>query len=129
MHGIGQGTAIYIRDRRMGAHLFIVLTNPDPLSGRVVIVPIVTERPHTDKTVCLLPADHPFIQHRSNVDYGSARYAFASALSAALVAGEAYLEANVDAAVLKRVRIGLLTSSHTINDIAAFARAAFTDEG
>ena len=99
------------------------------MSGRVVIVPIVTERPHTDKTACLLPADHPFIRHRSNVDYGSARYAFVNALNALLVSGEASLDESLSAAVLKRVQRGLFASSHTINDIAAFARAAFTDEG
>ena len=46
----------------MGEHLVFVLTDPDPVTNLVVVVTLVSEKSHTDKTVCLGPGDHPFIR-------------------------------------------------------------------
>jgi hypothetical protein len=111
----------------MGAHLFIVLTEPDSMSGRVVVVPIVTERAHTDKTVRLDHGDHPFIKHPSNVDFGAARYAFVAKLAEAIARGEASLDDDVAETLLMRMQRGLLESSHTINEIAAYVRSVLPE--
>ena len=56
------------------AHLWLILTDPDPPpAGSVVAVMVVTTRPHTDKTVTLEAGEHSFVRHESNVDYGVAR--------------------------------------------------------
>ena len=56
------------------AHLWIVLTDPDPSDDKVVAVMVVSEKPHTDKTITLNVGDHPFFQRASNIDYGSAKH-------------------------------------------------------
>ena len=122
MSGVVAGTAFYIRDRRMGTHLWVVVTSADPQTGRVVIVPIVTERPHTNKTVQLNVGDHPFIRHASNVDFGSARYANSVTLTERMALADVVRAESFDAPVLSRLQHGLLTSSHTINEIAAYVR-------
>ncbi len=114
-----------IRDRRMGTHLFIVITDPDAASGRVVVVPIVTTRTHTDRTVELNVGDHPFIRHSSSVDFGSSRYANVAVLLEKIGLGEATVADEVEPAVLRRVQHGLLRSSHTINEIATYCRGVF----
>lgn len=75
MDFIRAGRAIMVRDRRMGTHLWFVLTDPDPSTRLVVMVPLVTERSHTEKMVRLGVGDHPFILHASNIDYGGATFA------------------------------------------------------
>lgn len=107
----------------MGSHLFVVLTDVDQLTGRVVIAPIVTERTHTDKTVRLNVGDHTFIRHASNVDFGAARYANATTLAEQIKLGEASIAESIDARLLRRMQQGLLESAHTINEIAAYVRS------
>ncbi len=111
-----------IRDRRMGTHLWFVLTSPDPVSGLVILVAVVTERGHTDRTVRLEVGDHPFIRRTSNVDFGTAKFAPASKLTAALSAGAAELDSDMSAALLSRVCAGLLSSSRTPNVVAEALR-------
>lgn len=80
MPGIGTGTALIIRDRKLGPHLYFVLTDPDG-DHRVVTVLLVTAKRHTDRTTMLLPGDHPFVRHESHVDYGTAKFIPVSRLS------------------------------------------------
>ena len=81
MNRVGAGRSLLVRDIRMGTHLWFVVTDPDPTTSLVVMVALVTERAHTEKTVRLNVGDHPFIQPASNVDFGSATYAPASKLT------------------------------------------------
>jgi hypothetical protein len=90
----------------MGPHLFVVLTNVDPENGRVVEAPIVSERRHSENTLRLRPGDHPFIQHASNVDFGSARYANVANLRHGMTLGEARTDTAVDDTLLQRTQEG-----------------------
>ncbi|WP_353267810.1 hypothetical protein [Gemmatimonas sp.] len=119
---IAAGRALRIRDRRMGTHLWFVLTSPDPDSGLVILVAVVTERGHTDRTVRLEVGDHPFIRHPSNVDYGTAKFAPAGRLTEALSTGKADLDLDASTVLLGRLCEGLLTSSRTPNVVAAALR-------
>jgi hypothetical protein len=125
MGDVGAGRALRIRDAKMGAHLWFVLTDPDPETRKVVLVMLVTERAHTDRTVRLEVGDHPFVRHPSNVDYGTARYAPAGRLADALASGRATEDTDMSAPLLARVRAGLLASGHTPNDVADYCRRTF----
>ena len=109
----------------MGMHLWFVLTDPDPETRLVVLVALVTERAHTERTVRLDVGDHAFIKHASNVDFGSAKYAPAAKLEAALAAQRATLGEDMSASLLARVRNGIVASSHTPNEIVAYCRVKF----
>jgi len=51
------GASFLISGGRVGKpHLWLVLTDPEPPTGKVVIAMVVTSRPHTDKTVTLIRA-------------------------------------------------------------------------
>jgi hypothetical protein len=119
------GRALLVRDAAMGTHLWFVLTDPDPDRGWMVLVMLVTVKPRTDRTLHLDMGDHPFIRHASAVDFGTATYAPASKLQAALSSGRTTLEADMSADLLARVRAGLLTSARTPNEIADDCRAKF----
>lgn len=119
------GRALILRDARMGTHLWFVLTDPDPDREWMVLVMLVSERPHTDRTVRLDSGDHPFIRHTSAVDFGTATYAPATKLEEALASGRATLAADMSAELLARVRTGLLASARTPNAVAANCRALF----
>lgn len=96
-----------IRDRKMGVHLWFVLTDPDPQTGLVIMVALVTERAHTERTVRLDVGDHPFVQHPSNVDFGTATYAPSSKLQEKLSSNQATLDGDMSHTLLTRVRAGL----------------------
>ena len=125
MNFIRAGRALMVRDRRMGAHLWFVLTDPDPSTRHVVMVALVTERAHTEKTVSLGAGDHPFIVHASNIDYGTATFAPASKLNERIVEGRAVLKADMSRELLGTVRRGLLRSSHTPHAVVDYCRSLF----
>ena len=111
----------------MGPHLFLVLTDPDDETRLVVTAVVVTERGHTDKTCILDVGDHPFIRHRSSVDYGSAKFVPLSRLETHITSGVATQAEDIAPEVLGRVRAGLLQSSRTIHAIADYCRVTFRD--
>lgn len=125
MNFIRAGASLLVRDARIGTHLWFVLTDPDPATGRVVLVMLVTERGHTDRTVRLTVGDHPFIRHASDVAFGTAIYAPTAKLNERLARGVATLHTDMTPALLAAVRAGLLASSHTPNEIAAYCQRAF----
>lgn len=106
-------------------HLFFILTDPDPVTGTVIAAMVVTAKAHTDKTVTLHAGDHPFIRHESNVDFSVAGYIHPARLQRALAQGKCDIQPDIDAALLAKVRIGLLTSSRTINEIGDYCRSHF----
>lgn len=55
-------------------HLWYVLTNPQNGTGFFVGVPVFTYKKFKDKTVILDKEDHPFIRHKSVVNYSQALY-------------------------------------------------------
>lgn len=103
-------------------HLWLVLTDPDPVTGKVVAVMVVTKKDHTDPTTSLLPGDHPFIDHESHVDFRTAKPVSAERLLADMNAGICVVQQNLSQGVLKRVRVGLLTSERTVNFVKDYCR-------
>ena len=122
MNLIRAGRSLIIHDRRIGSHVFFVLTDPDPETELVVIVALVTERAHTERTVRLDSGDHEFIRHASNVDFGSAKFVPSAKPSAGLARDQAVLSADMSASLLDKVRNGLIASTHTANDIVSYCK-------
>lgn len=120
------GRALLLRDARMGTHLWFVLTDPAPDRHAIVVVMLVTVKPHTDRTLHLEVGDHPFVRHTSAVDFGTATYAPAARLQNALASGRATLADDMSADLLARVRAGLLASARTPDDVAEYCRPLFT---
>ena len=109
----------------MGTHLWFVLTDPDPDTRLVVMVMLVTERTHTDRTVRLEVGDHTFISRATNVDYGGCRFVPLTKLERALETRRASLNSDASTALLRKLREGLLASSHTPHAIVDHCRPLF----
>lgn len=74
---------------------------------------VVSEKPHTDKTITLNVGDHPFFQRASNIDYGSAKH-FPRVKLENQVNGRGKLRQDVSPALLEKSTRGnfsLLTMS------------------
>ena len=110
-------------------HLWCVLTDPDPISAKVVMVHLVTARGHTDRTVVLQCGDHPFVRVETHVAYGSANLFTSSRLDEALRSGAASRDHNMSASLLQCVRAGLYVSSRTMHFLKEHCRTKFTDTG
>lgn len=110
-------------------HLWFILTDPDPKTGKVVAVLLVTPRPHTDKTVTLLPGEHEFIQHDSNVDFSSTLLVATGRLHDCIQAGTCRQQPDMTPVLLRKLRVGLLQSPRTIHDIIAYCNERFDAAG
>jgi hypothetical protein len=90
-----------------------------------VMVALVTERAHTERTVRLAVGDHPYINHSSNVDFGTATFAPTNKLIQGIAKKAAIHHDPMSAALLAKVRAGLLQSSHTPNALKEHCRTIF----
>ena len=86
---------------------------------------VVTERPHTDKTVTLEARDHPFIKHRSNVDFGGALLVDVRRLHDAIRDRRCTLQPDMSLELLVKVREGLIQSSRTVDYIREYCSTEF----
>ena len=118
-------TFIYETKNNPFPHLWMVLTDPDPQTGKVILVSMTTSRDHTDKTVLINVGDHEFVVHETNVDYGGATFGVSSKLERALGSGVATLKADLSKELLQRVRAGVLASSRPPNEIVGYCKGAF----
>jgi hypothetical protein len=110
------------------AHLWIVLTDPDHSDDKVVAVMVVSEKPHTDKTVALNNGDHPFFQHASNIDYGTAKH-FPRVKLEKQINSRGKLRQDVSTELLERARGGVFESSRCPNYIKEYFRTRFDTTG
>jgi hypothetical protein len=109
-------------------HLWIVLTDPDPADDKVVAVMVVSEKPHTDKTVTLNVGDHPFFQHTSNIDYGTTKL-FPRVKLENQINARGKLRQDVSPALLEKARAGVFGSSRCPNYIKQYFETRFDATG
>jgi hypothetical protein len=56
-------------------HLWVTLTEPEGNPPQVVLVNLTSFRLDADATVILTPGDHPFIRHKTVINYSDAKFA------------------------------------------------------
>jgi hypothetical protein len=103
-------------------HLFILLTDPQGVDGKLLLVGVSTLRaglPH-DPTCTLYPGDHPFIRNDSYINFRHARIECADKLVRGVRQGLFLQKDTLDSAIFARVCKGLLESRHTIEKIKMF---------
>ena len=89
---------------------------------------VVSEKPHTDKTVTLNVGDHPFFQHASNIDYGSAKH-FPRVKLENLITTKGKLRQDVSPTLLAEARAGIFSSSRCPNYIKEYFATRFDKTG
>lgn len=87
-------------------HLFIILTNPRPPQGQVLLVPVSTVRRGYDDSCVLAPGDHDFVRHESFVVYALCRIGWAAELERGVLNGVMQDRGLLDEAVFARIMAG-----------------------
>ena len=89
------------------AHLWIIITDPQKNDGDVLAVNLTTLRDHTEDESCVLDkGDHPFIRHKTAVNYGDARRWRISKINQALEEGKLLMDRPVTPGVLRKILKG-----------------------
>jgi hypothetical protein len=106
-------------------HLWVIITPPN--QGEVVTVCMVTAHNKSERLVVLNQNDHPFIKHETVIAYGFSRIRTVADIEELIKRGFAKQRESVSAALLKRIREGLLDSDFTPNGVRNYYREVTTD--
>ncbi len=106
-------------------HLWILITDPDPVTHEGVIVSVTTLRNNCDRTVILRKGDHPFIAHDSVIQYSDALLIDTRLIDAKIASGKVCRRQPCSASLLREIRCGALSSPHTTRKILRFCQASF----
>jgi len=104
-------------------HLFIVLTDPCPTVGDVLMVNVSSLRPGHDPACQLYAGDHPFINRDSFIEYAMARIELAQAIENGVSNGILAPRADLDGAIFARVCHGLTVSRFVKPRFVTYYRA------
>jgi hypothetical protein len=100
-------------------HLWIILTEPDPLCA---IVCLSTLRHDKDQTVLLRSEEHPFINRDTTVLYAYAEIVDADNLRQQVADGQAVRRAACTPGMLKLIQDGVQASPFTPRKVQTFCR-------
>ncbi|MGE5343067.1 MAG: hypothetical protein ACM3SY_16455 [Candidatus Omnitrophota bacterium] len=84
-------------------HLFILIA-VEKNTGRGLIVNVTTHRAGRDESCILIPGDHPFVKHKSVINYEYSRIIFISDLKQYLLVDQLKLSDPVNPELLKRIQ-------------------------
>ena len=103
---------IPIDDSIQYPHIYIVISDTERDSNRVLIVSVTTMRIGRDSSCLIEVGDHPFIQHQSSINYGEARIVQNDDLDWNTKLGKIEQLEPVDEAVLEKIRHGAEVSPY-----------------
>jgi hypothetical protein len=112
-------------------HLWVIITEPVPETGLAVIVNVTTPQAHSDKTVILCRADHPYLKHDSVVLYADARIVDVRLIEAGIADAHRTIRqfAPCSAAILKRIQDGVGDSPFTSEKVYNFCIEKWGNQG
>lgn len=87
-------------------HLFFVISDPALDAKQVVVVPLMTWDEYKEQTCVLVPGDHPFIRHRSYIDYGCAKSVDATKVERSIKAKQFRTNKRASDDLLRKIREG-----------------------
>ena len=114
-----QGETLLVPTSPSRNHLFVVVTERDP-GGRVLIINFETRKRITDDTVIIKAGEHPFVTHETSVRYKSARIVDADLLINKVKTGIVESREPCSPELLEKIRLGIMKSPHTSNEVRDF---------
>lgn len=119
------GCCLELPESRTLRHLYIVLTHPDGEPEKIVIVNLTSYRRGSDTTVVLEPGDHPYIRHKTVVNYKDARIAPVEPIERLLWRQDYELLEDFDAGLVGQLQQGLMDSPFTPNRVKTYCEGRF----
>lgn len=108
------------------AHLWVLITRPNPVRREAIMVNVTTQRPHSDTTTVLNRGDHPFILYPTAIRCLLRRCSHSGTrpLDQAVASGAYRADTPFSGPILGKIQAGLQTSPFTPKKIKeSFARA------
>lgn len=102
---------------RANYHLWVVLTEPHGEPPEVVMTNLTSFRGDGDPTVILDPDDHPFVRHKTSINYSDSRISKVDEICMGLKKEIVLRHQSFRTNVLKRIKQGLLESQETPQNI------------
>ncbi len=115
-------TFLYPHEDGRDAHLWIMVTDPNP-EEFFLIVNLTSLQGSKDRTVCLMPKEHPFIKKPTCVHYQLAEITTSEKVQRYLDCGSATMHHDTSPELLDLVFAGFLASGHTKHRIRDFVKA------
>lgn len=111
--GLRGGDTFQAADPQREPHLWIILSAPEHYpQDPVLIVNLTSLRPGSETTCLLTRGDHPFIRHKSCVNYRDSRLVDRRKLEDALERQLLLRRRRMSARLLRRIRAGAAASPH-----------------
>lgn len=122
----GPGDTFLLMGGRVATpHLWVVLWGPAGEDDAFLTVMLTTDRGYTDQTCILDVGDHPFIRHRTSVDYKVCSRWRGAKIDELVKTGVAKPRDRMDAAVLERIRAGFFKAGRLPNTFMRIALKEF----
>ncbi len=106
-----------------GGHLWVVVTGPNA-SGEVVCATFTTRRERSDATTICQGGEHPFFRHETVVLHNRSLMYTTAMIEECVADGTFIMREPCSAALLQKVRAGILLSRFTPKYICAAVNAA-----
>lgn len=100
------GDAFFLKKVAADKHLWVIISDPEAHPDQVLFVSM-TSYDLTKEDVCLIDqGEHPFVKHKTCIDYSDARHATSAQLDTLLTAEQILRATSVSDDLLERIRIG-----------------------
>jgi len=110
------------------SHLWIVISDPAVDADRVVIVNLTSHRADKDQACVLEVGDHPYVAHRTCVNYNGAKVVRDADIAFLLRTGKTRACAACSAALLQRIRDGIPESRMTLGIVEVLVEQGVIDD-
>ena len=109
---IEEGATFIIPDPRgrLDPHLWVIVSDPSQDPDDVLIVNFTTRTDRSDESCNVEPGEHPFVKHRTVVEYRGAKRVSARQLDQLLANTRLELREPVSQELLARIRAGAAIS-------------------
>jgi hypothetical protein len=111
----------------LDSHLWIVISDPALDPQRVVLVNMTSHRADKDQACVLEMGDHPYVSHRTCIEYRRAKVVRDGDMEALLSAGKISKSAPCSPALLKRIRDGVAASWMRLEVVAILQEQKLVD--
>src|SRR5579863_7219747 len=104
------GDTFFLKKEAADKHLWVIISDPESHPNQVLFLSM-TSYDVTKEDVCLISqGEHPFVKHKTCIDYSHARHATSDQLDALLASAQILASTPVSENLLVRIRMGASAS-------------------